>query len=62
MNLLLPFKPSKRGAISYIYKLLSSLQNPSLEILKSAWEGDLGVALTTESNGGGARGFNLCPT
>ena len=48
METLPSFEPSRRGAISCLYNLLSNLQNPSLETLRSAWEGDLGLAVAAE--------------
>lgn len=45
---------------------MANLQNPSQEILKSAWEGDFGSGFdggaVEKSTGGGAHDFNLCQT
>ena len=46
MESLFSFDPSAKGAISFVYKYLFSLQKTSLVFLKSAWENDLGLVIT----------------
>ena len=48
MDSMFAVDPSSRGVISYIHDNISSRFDPSLEFLKTAWEGDLGISLTEE--------------
>lgn len=45
---LFSFNPSAKAAISFVYDYLSSLQNTSLVILKSAVENGLGLDITDD--------------